>query len=182
MKNWQTLARHTILDHSEFLQVENHVVELPDGTLIDDWAWVITPNFVNVIAVTEDNQVLCFRQFKYAVQGLTLAPVGGHIDPGEDPLVAVQRELLEETGYEAAEWIPLGSFSAMANRGGATGHSYLARAARQVTEPNSDDLEEQELLLLDLDEFEQAVIQGEFKVFSWTTTAALALMHLKQDN
>lgn len=180
MRPWKTTGRYTILEHSKFLSVENHIVELPDGMIIDDWAWVITPDFVNIIALTDENMVLCFRQFKYAVDGLTLAPIGGHLEVGEDPFESAQRELLEETGYQAAEWEFLGNFRAMANRGGGMGYSYLARGAQKVTTPNSDDLEDQELLLLDIDELEQALIQGEFKVFSWTATVALALLHIRK--
>jgi len=179
MKPWKTLARSTILDLGKFLKVENHVVELPDGTLIDDWSWVVTPDFVLVAALTPDDKFICFRQTKYAVDGVTLAPVGGHIEAGEDPLVAAKRELLEETGYEAEAWTFLGHYPVMANRGGGSGYLYLAQNARWVAEPDSDDLEEQELLLLDLDEVEQAVAEGSFKVITWAACVALALLHLK---
>ncbi|MBI1834896.1 MAG: TonB-dependent receptor, partial [Burkholderiales bacterium] len=43
-------------------------------------------DYINVAAVTMTNEFLCFRQTKYAVQGTSLAPVGGYLDPGEDPL------------------------------------------------------------------------------------------------
>jgi len=178
MRPWKTTARYTVLEHNKFLSIENHIVELPDGKIIDDWAWVISPDFVNIIAVTDDDKVLCFRQYKYAVEGLTLAPIGGHLEKGEDPLIGAKRELLEETGYEAEEWRDLGNFRLMANRGGGMGYSFLALGAHKVTIPNSDDLEDQEMLLLDFDELEQALIQGEFKVFSWAATVALALLHI----
>src|SRR5512139_728419 len=104
MQSWKTLSRRVILEHSKYLVVEEHAVELPDGRVIEDWPWLITPDFVNVVAVTEGGQFLCFRQTKYGIEGDSLAPVGGYLEPGEDPLVAAQRELLEETGYQAAEW------------------------------------------------------------------------------
>ena len=113
------------------------------------------------------------------MEGPTLAPVGGYIEPGEDPLIAAQRELIEETGCEAEAWVFLGRYPVMANRGGGTGYLYLARGARFVTEPQSDDLEEQELLLLDLDEVETAIATGSFNVITWTTCVALALLHIK---
>lgn len=86
MKRWKTLNRELILDYSKFLQVEVHTVELPDGQIIDDWPWVVTPDFVNVIVETVDGRFLYFRQVKYSVEGPTLAPVGGYLEPGEDPL------------------------------------------------------------------------------------------------
>jgi ADP-ribose pyrophosphatase len=182
MKPWKTLARSTLLDLGKYLKVENHIVELPDGTIIDDWSWVVAPDFVLVVAITPDGKFICFRQTKYAAGGVTLAPVGGHIEVGEDPLSAAKRELLEETGYDAEEWISLGEYPVNANRGVGTGYLYLVRGARQVTEPNSDDLEEQELLLLDMDEVEQAIAEGGFSILSWTACVALALLHLKGEN
>ena len=179
MKPWKTLSRQTVLDRGKFLAVEQHVIELPDGRVIDDWSWVITPDFVLVVAITPDQKFLCFRQTKYAVEGLTLAPVGGMIEAGEDPLVAARRELLEETGYQAEDWVFLGKFARMANRGGGTGYLYLALGAQFVCEPHSDDLEQQELLFLEMEEVEQAIAEGGFKVMSWTACVALALLHIK---
>ena len=181
MKPWKTLARKTILDRGKFLSIENHIIELPDGRIIDDWSWIRTPDFVLVMALTPDEKMLCFRQTKYAVDGVTMAPVGGYIEPGEDPLNAAKRELLEETGYEAESWDFLGRYPVMANRGGGVGYLYLARRARYVSEFQSDDLEEQELLLLDLDEVEQVIAEGGFNIISWTACVALALLLLNAE-
>ena len=53
MKAWTTLSRQTILDRGKFLRVENHIIELPDGRVISEWPWVITPDFINVVAQTD---------------------------------------------------------------------------------------------------------------------------------
>ena len=175
MESWKTLSRRVLLDHSKFLVVEEHTVELPDGQVIDDWPWVITPNFVNVVAVTPDGQFICFRQTKYGIDGTSLAPVGGFLDPGEVPLEGAQRELLEETGYEAEDWTALGSYRVDANRGAGIAHFFLARQAHRVSEPDSDDLEEQELLLLSRQEVQSALAGGDFRVLPWATIVSLAL-------
>ena len=178
MKPWKTVSRKTILDHNKFLRVENHVVELPNGRSIPDWPWVATPDYINVLVETKNGRFPIFRQTKYAVDGLSLAPVGGYIEPNEDPLLAAQRELLEETGYVAPEWHHLGSFAVDGNRGAGIANLYLARGADYVTARDADDLEEQELLLLTRDEVETAVSQGEFKVVSWLTAILLGLRKL----
>jgi ADP-ribose pyrophosphatase len=82
MRRWKTLSRHKILDRGKYLVVEEHAIELPDGRVIPDWPWVITPDYINVVAITEQGEFLCFRQTKYAVQGTTLATVGGYLEPG----------------------------------------------------------------------------------------------------
>lgn len=179
MKPWQTLSRRTILNHSKFLSVEDHTIQLPDGGVISEWPWLITPDFVNVASVTQDGYFLCFRQTKYAVEGVSLAPVGGYLEPGEDPLGGAQRELLEETGYAAPDWIHLGAYAVDGNRGAGRAHLFLARNAYRVGEPDADDMEEQVLLHLSRAEVEAALIAGDFKVLPWSAVMALALLRLQ---
>ena len=178
MKPWKTKTRVTVLDDRPWLTVEHHTVELPDGRLLHDWPWVITPAYINVVAVTGGGSFLCFRQIKYGIEGATLSIVGGYIEPGEEPLAAAQRELREETGYESTDWVPLGSYLVDPNRGMATGHLFLARQARFVTAPIADDLEEQELFLLSREEIESALDRGEIKIMAWAAAVAFALRHL----
>ncbi|MDX1664910.1 MAG: NUDIX hydrolase [Candidatus Promineifilaceae bacterium] len=178
MEPWKTVSRRRVLEQPPFLIVENHVVELPDGETVSNWQWVITPDFVNVLLQTEDEDFLVFRQVKYGIEGTSLAPVGGYIDEGEAPLASAQRELLEETGYEAAEWVALGSFRVDANRGAGVAHLFLARGGRKVAEPNADDLEEQQLLRLSREELEAAVAEGGFKALPWVTNVVLGLRYL----
>ena len=182
MQPWKTVSRRTILNHSRFLVVEEHTIELPDGRVISDWPWIISPDYIIVLAVTEDGEFLCFRQTKYGVDGTSLAPVGGYLEPGEDPLTAAQRELLEETGYEAPDWINLGQYRVGGNHGAGMAYLFLARGARRVAEINSDDLEEQELFPLTRSEIEAALAAGEFKVLAWTTAVALALLCLDRED
>lgn len=177
---WRTLERRVILDKGKFLRVEQHTVELPDGKVIDDWQWVITPDYVNVVAVTEDRQYLCFRQTKYALPGPTLAIVGGYLEPGEEPLVAAQRELREETGYEAAAWTDLGAYVVDGNRGAGNAHFFLATGAHRVADPIVDDLEEQELLHLSRAEVSAALAGGEIKLLPWAAALSLALARMDE--
>ena len=155
---------------------------MPDGRVISDWPWVITPDYINVLTATQDGEFLCFRQTKYSVEGASLAPVGGYLEAGEDPLTAAQRELLEETGYQASEWTSLGDYGVDGNRGAGTAHFFLARGARRVSEPVADDLEEQELLLLSRSEVETAIADGEFKSLPWVAVVALGLLHLSRED
>jgi len=124
MQPWKTLSRKTILDHSKYLKVENHAIELPDGRVIPDWPWIITPDYINAIALTTEGQFVCFRQTKYSIEGSSLAPVGGFLEPGEEPLAAAKRELQEETGYEAPNWIDLGKYAVDGNRGAGTAYFF----------------------------------------------------------
>jgi ADP-ribose pyrophosphatase len=176
MQPLKTVSRQLVLDMWPYLRVESHTVKLPDGQVIEAWPWLISPDFVNVAAITDDELYLCFRQTKYSVSGTTLAPVGGYIEPGEDPLAAAKRELMEETGYAANHWEGMGIFTVDGNRGNGRAHFFLAREAHPLREPNSDDLEEQHLLKLSRSEVEAAVQRGAFKVLPWQALMALSLL------
>lgn len=178
MQAWKTLDKKTVLQNGKWVTVEYRTLELPDGQIIDDWTWIILPEYINVVAVTELGRFLCFQQVKYAVDGVSLAPVGGYIEPGEVPYEAARRELLEETGYTASEWINLGNYAVDGNRGAGVAHLFLAKGAVKTAEINADDLEEQELVLLDRPEIESALKAGAFKVLAWSANMALALLHL----
>ena len=180
MKSWKTLSRTPVLRRGKFLTIEDHTVGLPDGRIIEGWPWLIMPDYVNVIAETPGGEFVCFRQTKYAIgEETSLAPVGGFVEPGESPADAARRELLEETGHVADEWISLGAFVADGNRGGGTAHLFLARGARKTAEPVSDDLEEQEILLLSRGELERALESGGFRVLAWGANVAMALLHIR---
>jgi ADP-ribose pyrophosphatase len=180
MKKWKTLSKETILSTNKFLTVEKHSVPLPDGQVINDWQWVITPSFSNIVAVTDENKFLVINQYKYSLDDETLSTVGGYIEPGEDPLQSAKRELMEETGYEAKEWISLGSFMVDSNRGCGTANLFLATGATKISEPNHGDLEEQEVLLLSREQIESAIETGEFKSLSWITNLLFAFRILDQ--
>jgi 8-oxo-dGTP pyrophosphatase MutT (NUDIX family) len=177
-QKWTTTEKRTILQNGKFLTVEYHTIELPDGQVIEDWSWVITPDFVNVLLIDTEEQFVLFRQTKYAIDGLSLAPVGGYVEPNEDPLEAAKREVMEETGYEAQIWLDLGKYRVDANRGAGMAYAFLALDAKKVAEPDADDLEEQELLRLSRADVEQALFNGEFKVLPWTSLVALSLLYL----
>jgi len=178
MKTWKTKSRQTLLDQRPWLVVEDHSIELPNGKLINNWKWIITPDYVNVVAITEEQDFLCFRQTKYAVNGTTLALVGGHIDANESPLEAAKRELLEETGYGSNCWQPLGHFNVDGNRGAGVAHLFLAMNSYYVSQVNVEDLEEQNLIKMSREEIQTALFQGEFKVLPWTAAISLSLLYL----
>jgi ADP-ribose pyrophosphatase len=184
LKPWRTRARRQVLQAGDgrFLAVEYHIVELPDGEIIEEWPWIRSPSFVNVVAETTAGRFICFRQTKYAVKGITLAVPGGYLEPGEDPLEAVQRELLEETGYAAPEWTFLGEYAVDGNRGAGNAYLYLARGATWRQPADADDLEEQELLLLTQAEMSEALLRGDFRVLPWATAVSLALLRLQEQD
>jgi ADP-ribose pyrophosphatase len=162
------------------LVVESHTIELPNGKIVSNWPWIDATKFINVLAISEDDKFICLRQTKYCIEEEVVAPVGGYIEPNETPLKAAQRELLEETGYEAMEWIKLGDYRVDPNWGISTGYLFLARYAHKIQEPVDDDFEDQRLIYLTQSELESALVAGKLKVFAWATLVAMSLMYLNR--
>ncbi len=73
-----------------------------------DFFVIESSDWVNVIPVTRDNNVVLIRQYRHGVRDITLEIPGGLIDETDSPATAASRELREETGYREENIIPLG--------------------------------------------------------------------------
>jgi len=83
--------------------------QLPEEDLETDFYVIKAPSWVNVVAVTADQQLILVEQFRHGIEELTVEVPGGVNDAGEGPLETARRELREETGYVSDEWTSLGS-------------------------------------------------------------------------
>lgn len=90
-----------------FLHAFRDTVRLPDGKEATR-EYVIHPGAVMVIPMLDDGRLVLERQFRYPMGRVMVEFPAGKLDPGEDVLACARRELLEETGYTAAEWARAG--------------------------------------------------------------------------
>jgi len=91
------------------------------------------PGAAVVLAVDDDERVLCLWQYRHAVGRRFVEVPAGLLDqPGEEPLDVARRELVEEAGYEAEEWTHLVSTYASPGISAELAHLYLARGLRHV--------------------------------------------------
>jgi ADP-ribose pyrophosphatase len=176
--SWRVLERRTVLDRRPWFRIEEQRIELPDGRIIDDYPRMELRDYAIVVALTPAGEVLTHRVYKHGVGRVTLELVAGLIEDGEEPLRAAQRELLEETGYESGQWLGLGSYVVNSNYGCGRMHAFIAREARRVTEANSGDLEELELVLRPLPAVIEDLRAGRFELLSAAAALALAYAHL----
>jgi ADP-ribose pyrophosphatase len=90
-----------------FLEVHKDAVRLPDGS-VGTREYIRHPGAVLIVPLFADGRVLLERQYRYP-QGREFIEVpAGKREAGEDPLETAKRELLEETGYVAAQWTRIG--------------------------------------------------------------------------
>jgi ADP-ribose pyrophosphatase len=173
IKPWRTFNRRVLLERPPFFTVGIQDVELPDGEILNDFNWIAMRSFTIVVARTADGRTILARSFKLGVGVISLSLPAGYLEDDEEPLAGAKRELLEETGYEADDWISLGRYVIDGNYGSGAMHAFIANGARKVQEPDSGDHEEQELLVLPFGEAIAKLRAGEIAQAS--TAAALGL-------
>jgi ADP-ribose pyrophosphatase len=105
---WQVL-RSTWAVADQWLRLRNDVVQAPDGRTLPPRPVIEHPDWVDVIALTADLNIVLVDQYRHSVGSVRTEFPAGTVDDGEEPLAAIQRELLEETGYASDEWHLLGT-------------------------------------------------------------------------
>jgi len=136
------------LCHSEYIHkgpwatLRTDICEMPDGRIVDKYYVLEYPNWVNAVALTEDNKVLMVRQYRHAAGIVSLEIPGGVIDGDEAPEAAMRRELLEETGYRFDDIELIATVYANPSTANNHTYCYLAKNGKKVQEQNLDEHEE----------------------------------------
>lgn len=157
---WQILRSEPLQDCKVF-RVNRTFVRSPHGGEAHPFHTIEADPWVNVVAVTRDDEVVMVRQYRHGSREVTLEIPGGIVDPGEDPAEAAARELIEETGYRAAGVRPLGSLNPnpalFANRV----HTFLAEGVERVADVMNGPLEETVVELVPAGQLPERVRRGE---------------------
>lgn len=144
----------------KLLDVRRDRVRLPDGNE-GVREYIVHPGAVVIIPVLDNGDLLFERQYRYPVGHAFLELPAGKIDPGEDILATAVRELLEETGHEAAEWRHLGVMHPCIGYSNERIEIFLARGLKRVSAPQLDHGEFLDILPLSLSAAADAIRAGE---------------------
>ena len=158
--NWKTINSEYISKHKYFT-ARKDVCEMPDGKIVEAYYVVELPSSVCALAITEDGMALLAKQYRHPLKEALIELPGGFVDAGEEPDIAIGRELLEETGHEFTSIEFVGKVSA--NPGLLTGytHLYLARGGKKVASQSLDHNEEIELLQIPFEEVRTMFLNNE---------------------
>ncbi len=172
---WKLIQAEPIFQAAPWITVERQIVELPDGRRIDDYHFIDVGSHACSCVFTPENKMVFVRHYRHGVGRVCLGLPAGAVNEGETPIAAAQRELLEETGYVADNWVDLGAFVEHGNYGCGRANFFVATNARVQQSPDSGDLEEMAVELLDLAEFLAAVRAGDVPLMGTVAAVLLAV-------
>ena len=116
--------------------------------------------WVNVIALTDREEVVLIRQYRHGIREVNLEIPGGLVEDEDGPLAAAKRELLEETGYRSEEWIDLKSIHPNPAIQNNRCHTFLTLDVKPARAQSLDDMEDIEVILKPLAEIPSLIREG----------------------
>lgn len=159
LKKWQVLASKIVFE-SQWIRVRQDKIQLPDGSVRNDYFVRETKRVVFAFAVTEHGTVILENQYKHGAGAMMKELPAGMVEGSETPLAAIKRELLEETGYAAGKVKLIGRFYGDPSGSNTKIWCYLATGCRKVRQPQNNPSEIIELELVTVTQLKRLVKQG----------------------
>ena len=158
-RTWEIVGRDRVAD-CEVFRVDRLRARSPRNGRTYDRYVLDVPDWVNVVAFTEDGHVILVEQYRFGAGILSLEFPAGILEPGESPADGARRELHEETGYEPADIQVIGEVFADPALQDNRLHVVAARGCRRVASPHQDESEDVRIRLVTPEELRGLLRDG----------------------
>lgn len=145
--------------HDDYVRVRRDQVRFPGGRE-GHYAVVTIKPGVSILAIDPDRQVYLIREHKYVLGRISTEVVGGAIETGETPIEAAQRELREEAGLIATDWMPMGTMQPLSAIVQCPIHLFVARGLEHC-DRRLDDTEALDVIRTPFQKALEMVLDGE---------------------
>lgn len=159
---WETISSEYLF-RRPWLTVRHDQVRLPDGRINPEFYVLEYPDWVNIIAITENGEFVMERQYRHGLDKTCYEIAAGVVENGETPLEAARRELEEETGYGGGEWKELMLISGNPSTTSNLTHCFLAEGVKKVSAQHLDSTEDLSVCLLSLDQVRQLLVHDKIR-------------------
>jgi ADP-ribose pyrophosphatase len=180
LAKWKLVRSRLVLNH-KWCQVRQDEIELPSGQIIDDFFVNVRPNIALVFAVTEQQELVCVRQYRHGAGEILLELPGGSFNPAQETgKSAAARELAEETGYVAEEIWELATLYDNPVKDTNSIYLYFAKKVKLSSQIQLDITEDIEVVLIPIAEVLLKIASREICVAGSIAAIFLGLDFLKR--
>ena len=145
-----------------WLRVRTDTCQTGQGRVIESYHVIENPEWVNILALTTTGQVVTVREYRHGAGQILRGLPGGVVETwDQSPLAAIQRELLEETGYGGGQFFEIGHSYPNASNQNNILWSFLAINVVQSQNQRLDETENIEIVLQDFGDFSRQAWNGE---------------------
>jgi 8-oxo-dGTP pyrophosphatase MutT (NUDIX family) len=155
--------RSEYLSNHPYFKARKDAYQLASGKIVDPYFVVELPPSATAMALTAEGEVIMVSQYRHPIGAEILELPGGFIEENENPIEGIARELLEETGYQFNEIIPLGITAANPGLINNFTHLFLATGGVKVKAQELDHNEEIQLKLMPIEKVKSLLLQSEIK-------------------
>jgi ADP-ribose pyrophosphatase len=177
IKPWKIRASKYLIQ-DRWMTLRTDCCELPNGVVLDTYYVRENQDFVQIVPISAEGKILIVRQYRHGPQIISTEVPGGLIDPGEEPIQAAERELLEETGCMADRFEAVTPLYTNPARNTNRTHTFIAHNARIIQPPEQEDTEHIEFEFVSRDQVFALIDKGHFGHALHVASLFLALRQL----